>query len=529
MFGAGLLNNGMQVKSYLTHKNIFVFGLVLLVVGMPLSRFLVSVSQFILLGNWLIEKNFVSKWNSLKTSKIFWAFVGIYLFSVIGLLWTSDYVYGLKDLRIKLPMLWLPLLFFTSPPLNKKNYHVVMHFFVLACIMASFCSVCAYFGFLHKQIHNVRDISIFESHIRFSLMLVLSICYLFFCFLTPPLIKQKVVYFLVIGWLLFFLVFLQSFTGLAILGVLACVGIIIFLFSKQSFVFKVSFLIVVIGSLLYTIYIVRDEYKKAHAVNNVDLKTLPLYTSSGHPYYNDTVYKFTENGNYVYILMCDDELKPAWERKSKISYLGLDKRKNEIRYTLVRYLASKGLTRDLAGFLKLNDADIHYIENGCSNYLYTNPSNIRTRVHEILWETDGSVRTHETNGHSLTMRFEFWKTALCIIKQNILFGVGTGDVENAFKNQYQKENTCLQKQWQLRSHNQYLETTVALGLIGLLLFIIRLLAPFFSGKKVSVLFILFILIEVLSFINEDTLETQAGVTFCIFFTQLFFHNDEHNV
>jgi len=519
----------MQVKSYLTHKNIFVFGLILLVVGMPLSRFLVSVSQFILLGNWLVERNFISKWSTLKKSKTFWAFVGIYLFSVIGLLWTSDYTYGLKDLRIKLPMLWLPILFFTSPSLNKKDYHIVMHFFVLACVAASFCSICAYFGILHKQIHNVRDISIFESHIRFSLMIVLSICYLFFCFLTPLLIRQKIIYLFIIAWLLFFLVFLQSFTGLTILTILACVGIIIFLFSKQSFVFKASFLVIVISSLLYVIYIVRDEYKKMYTINKIDFKTLPITTISGHPYYNDTTYKFTENGNYVYILMCDDELKPAWERKSKINYDSLDKRKNQIRYTLIRYMASKGLTRDLAGFLKLNDADIHFVENGYSNYLYTNPTNIRTRIHEILWETNGFVREHGTSGHSLTMRLEFWKTALCIIKENILFGVGTGDVESAFKNQYEKENTSLQKRWQLRSHNQYLETTVALGVIGLLLFFTRLLAPFFSGKKMSVLFILFILIEMLSFINEDTLETQAGVTFCIFFTQLFFHNDGHNV
>ena len=186
----------MQIKSYATHATIFLFGLILLVVGMPLSRFLVSVSQIILLGNWLVERNFISKWNTLKRSKAFWAFAGIYLFYVIGLLWTSDFTYGLKDLRIKLPMLWLPVLFFTSPPLTKKDYHIVMHFFVLACVAASFCSMAVYFGVLHKKIHDVREISIFESHIRFSLMIVLAICYLFFCFLTPQLIKQKIVYLL---------------------------------------------------------------------------------------------------------------------------------------------------------------------------------------------------------------------------------------------------------------------------------------------------------------------------------------------
>src|ERR1035437_8200438 len=196
----------MQLKSYVTHKNIFLFGIILIAVGMPLSRFLVSISYFVLLGNWVIERNFISKWSSIKKSRTFWAFVAIYLFYVIGLLWTSDYTYGIKDLRTKLPMLWLPLLFFTSPPITKKDYHLVMHCFVLACIVASFCSLVAYFGILHKKIHNVSDISLFESHIRFSLMIVLSVLYLFFSFLKPVLLKQRVIYLLVMCWLLFFLV-----------------------------------------------------------------------------------------------------------------------------------------------------------------------------------------------------------------------------------------------------------------------------------------------------------------------------------
>jgi len=519
----------MQIKSYVTHKNVFLFGLILLVVGMPLSRFLVSLSQFVLLGNWLVERNFISKWNTLKKSKAFWAFVGIYLFYVVGLLWTNDFTYGLKDLRIKLPMLWLPVLFFTSPPLNKKNYHVVMHFFVLACLAASFCSMAVYFGFLHKKIHDVREISIFESHIRFSLMIVLSICYLFFYFLNPQLIKRKIVYVLFALWLLFFLIFLQSFTGLVILGVLAFLGIIIFLFSKQPSIIKISFLMLFIVGLAYTTYIVRDEYKRLYTVNIIDLKALPTYSANGCLYKNDTMYKFTENGNYVYILICDEELKREWNKKSKLNFDGVDSRKNSLRYTLVRYLASKALTRDSMGFSQLTVEDITRIENGYANYSYTNPADIRTRVHEILWEIDGTMRKHETNGHSLTMRLEFWQAAVWIIKEHVLFGVGTGDVGQAFKEKYYESESTLQKEWQLRSHNQYLATTVALGLVGFIVFLFYVAAPFLSNKKKSMFFIFFILIELISFINEDTLETQAGVTFCVFFTQLFFHNDEHNL
>jgi len=200
-----------------------------------------------------------------------------------------------------------------------------------------------------------------------------------------------------------------------------------------------------------------------------------------------------------------------------------------LRYTLIRYMTSKGLTKDSIGFSNLTAADIRHIENGYPNYLYTNPTNIRTRIHELLWEINHYVGRQETNGHSLTMRLEFWKTAYHIIKQNLWFGVGTGDVKDAFNKQYEKENSLLKKEWQLRSHNQYLATTVAIGIVGLLFFLVHLLTPFFSKKKLSVFFVFFLLIVFLSFINEDTLETQAGLTFCIFFTQLLFHNDEYNV
>jgi O-antigen ligase/polysaccharide polymerase Wzy-like membrane protein len=517
----------MQLKGYLTHKNIFLFGIILIAVGMPLSRFLVSISYFVLLGNWLVERNFISKWDTLRTSKTFWAFVAIYLFYVIGLLWTSDYTYGIKDLRTKLPMLWLPVLFYTSPKITKKDYHIVLHFFVLACITASFCSMAAYFGFLHKKVENVRDISLFESHIRFSLMIVLSILYLFFSSLKSVLLKQRIIYIVVTCWLLFFLVFLQSFTGLAILAVLAFIGIIVFLFSSESIVLKTSFLIIVVGGFIYALYLVKDEYKKVYAVNKIDLKALPKCTINGNTYLNDTIYKFTENSNYVYILICDDELKKEWNKKSKLNFDGIDNQRNSLRHTLIRYLTSKDLTKDSVGVSKLSNEDIIHIENGYANYLYINQKSIRSRIHEIVWEF--AMRNHEINGHSLLMRLEFWKTAYHIIKQNLWFGVGTGDVKLAFKEQYEKENTTLKKEWQLRSHNQYLATTVALGLTGLFLFLIHLFAPFFSNKKISVFFIFFILIQLLSFVNEDTLETQAGLTFCIFFTQLLFHNDEYNV
>jgi O-antigen ligase len=74
----------------------------------------------------------------------------------------------------------------------------------------------------------------------------------------------------------------------------------------------------------------------------------------------------------------------------------------------------------------------------------------------------------------------------------------------------------------LRSHNQFLSIGVAFGLFGLLVFIITLVIPFSIGwRENNLLFLVFYVGALVSFLNEDTLETQAGVTYFSFFLSLF--------
>ncbi len=519
----------MQLKNYLTHKNIFLFGLVLLAAGIPVSRFLVSVSQFVLLGNWLIERDFLTKWSILKKSKAFWAFTGIFLFYVLGLLWTEDYTYATKDLRIKLPMLWLPVLFFTSPQLSKKEYHSILHFFVAATVAATFWSMAVYLGLTHIKIHEVREISRFESHIRFSLMIVLSVLYLFFVLLKKDIARHKFIYATVLIWLLYFLILLQSFTGIIIAGIIAFTALSWVLVSKNSILLKLSFSVLVITVVSYLAFVVIDEWKKYTTRKEVDYKTLPLATKNGETYSYDTVSKFTENGTRVWFYVAGKELKKEWDKRSWRPFDSLDFHGNALRFTLIRYLSSKGYTKDSVGISKLNEEDVKNIESGFPNYMYTNTSDMRTRIHELIWELDQALEKQDPTGHSLSMRFEFWKTAWHIIKRHPLAGVGTGDVESALKEQYTKDKTALNPKWQLHSHNQFLAVGIALGFTGILFFLLSLLAPFIFTKNRSRFFVFFLLIQFLSFFNEDTLETQAGVTFCVFFTQLLFHNDEYNL
>ncbi|HRR23093.1 MAG TPA: O-antigen ligase family protein, partial [Bacteroidia bacterium] len=169
-----------------------------------------------------------------------------------------------------------------------------------------------------------------------------------------------------------------------------------------------------------------------------------------------------------------------------------------------------------------SDAEINAIEHGVANANDLTDSNIHNRLRATLWELNRYRTGGNPSGHSLTMRFEFWMTALQIIKQQPLTGVGTGDVPDAFAKKYDETNSMLDIKFRLRSHNQFLAVAVALGIPALILFIIMLFYPVFQSQySRSFLFMTFWITAFLSMLTEDTLETQAGVSFFIFFSCLF--------
>jgi len=129
--------------------------------------------------------------------------------------------------------------------------------------------------------------------------------------------------------------------------------------------------------------------------------------------------------------------------------------------------------------------------------------------------------TGNTKGYSVIQRLELIKASLNIIKNNFWFGVGTGDMVNAYDQQLHDMHSDLYGT-KLRSHNQYLSIFSALGLFGFLIFMIALFYPVILNKRISnYYFLTFFIIFLLSMLNEDTIESQAGVTFFAFFYSFF--------
>lgn len=112
-----------------------------------------------------------------------------------------------------------------------------------------------------------------------------------------------------------------------------------------------------------------------------------------------------------------------------------------------------------------------------------------------------------------------------IIKNNPIFGVGTGDYLNALQNEYSKLNFIAGLKEKFNGHNQYLEDYVKVGLFGFMSFLLLIYSLFkYSYKAKSFMFYCAFGIAFLC-LFESFLDRHHGTAFLGFFIPLFYKFD----
>jgi O-antigen ligase len=140
--------------------------------------------------------------------------------------------------------------------------------------------------------------------------------------------------------------------------------------------------------------------------------------------------------------------------------------------------------------------------------------------HAVEHESTLQKNTNESSA----ARILVWKSAFEIIKSNPVIGVGTGDVKQELRKVYKKNEIEGAYEGHLNAHNQFIQTTVALGIVGLIVLALSFLMPaILSFKKNSLLYLLFLVLVSFHFLVESMLERQAGVVFYVFFNSLLFY------
>ncbi|AMM52355.1 hypothetical protein TH61_15765 [Rufibacter sp. DG15C] len=126
------------------------------------------------------------------------------------------------------------------------------------------------------------------------------------------------------------------------------------------------------------------------------------------------------------------------------------------------------------------------------------------------------------NWNGLTLRLAKWRCALDVIEQNPLLGVGVGDVKDEIVQAYQARGFIYAVQNRFDPHNQFLEITMAIGFIGLMVFLwllVKSLQLFWQTQNWMAM--VFMVLLLFSSMTESLLRTQEGVAFYIFFWCLF--------
>lgn len=155
--------------------------------------------------------------------------------------------------------------------------------------------------------------------------------------------------------------------------------------------------------------------------------------------------------------------------------------------------------------------------------LLLNSSSYR-RFNSVEKAIENSTEQKTDKIGSTGARILVWESALEIIKENPIFGVGTGDTKKALLDKYEENNKTLALKKELNAHNEYLQTYMSIGILGFLVLVFSLLLPaWFAFRKKHLIYLLFLMVIAFHFMVESMLAKQAGIVFYAFFNAMLFY------
>ena len=410
----------------------------------------------------------------------------------------------LKEMKTLLPLILAPLFLQNLSPLTKNDESFIWRVFFASVGLSAV--VCVVYAIVKYPLPEPRSASLFISHIRFSLMAVLG---LIGAWRMPGILPTYLKLALTTVVCAFFF-FVGTLTGWGLLIVL-----IVFLLASKSKRNK----LIVVGSVITLASVLLFFLSKN--IDSTNFQPEQIQSARGEKYIHQSSNFQTENGNRIFVNIAPLELDSAWVARTNSPLLQKDGRGQLVQTTLIRYLASKGLTKDAAGIQELSDTDISNILAGNTNCNEPQWNALEKRWHQIVFEYQTFQRGENSSGHSIFQRLEYYKGAQFIIERNFIFGVGQGNVKSAYSEAYKQTSPNLDEKVQHAVHNQFLSYWIAAGLAAILSFLLYFYFMWKQARKHEIA-LAFVILALLSCLTEDTLTTQPGVAFFAFFSTLFF-------
>lgn len=131
--------------------------------------------------------------------------------------------------------------------------------------------------------------------------------------------------------------------------------------------------------------------------------------------------------------------------------------------------------------------------------------------------------------NGIALRKAIWTCSADVLSKHYLWGVGTGDVQDELQHAYHHRQFYFASQYNhFNAHNQYLQSWIAHGLVGLLAVLAMVFLPvYWTGRKS--IFVIVGFCWLLCWLTESMLETNKGIVIFAFMSSwisaLYVHRD----
>ena len=120
------------------HRKVYIFFISCLAAAISLGKVPMSISLIGMTLNFLIEGRFTKKWETIKKRKYLPIMLsGLFLIELLWLPFCEDMFLGLNALRIKLPLLLLPIIIGASAAITKKELKTIVTIFFIGLLVST--------------------------------------------------------------------------------------------------------------------------------------------------------------------------------------------------------------------------------------------------------------------------------------------------------------------------------------------------------------------------------------------------------
>lgn len=112
---------------------------------------------------------------------------------------------------------------------------------------------------------------------------------------------------------------------------------------------------------------------------------------------------------------------------------------------------------------------------------YYSSDMFKQRIDRAIVDKNEILKENPNYNTSIGLRLGFWKYSLEVIKENPIFGIGTGDEMSEVRSKFKSEHKYIK--YIVHPHNEYLKNILQFGFVGFLAFLYILYQVFKIGGK----------------------------------------------